>query len=76
MSLITRKVYNGRTTEDLIALLSAVASAILAALFIAALYQAPVWNRSDRPVPRPLVTLKLVPPPASAKPAMVFGENR
>jgi len=38
MSLITRKVYNGRTTEELIALLSAVASAILAALFIAALY--------------------------------------
>src|SRR6202035_5059013 len=38
MSLITRKVYNGRTTEELIALLSAVSSAILAALFIAALY--------------------------------------
>jgi predicted PurR-regulated permease PerM len=38
MSLITRKVYKGRTTEELIALLSAVASAILAALFIASLY--------------------------------------
>jgi hypothetical protein len=38
MSLITRKIYNGRTTEELIALLSAVACAILAALFIAALY--------------------------------------
>src|SRR6202140_252527 len=38
MSLITRKISNGRTTEELIALLSAVASAILAALFIAALY--------------------------------------
>ena len=38
MSLIARKIYNGRTTEELIALLSAVASAILAALFIAALY--------------------------------------
>jgi predicted PurR-regulated permease PerM len=38
MSLVTRKIYNGRTTEELIALLSAVASAILVALFIAALY--------------------------------------
>jgi len=38
MSLIARKIHNGRTTEELIALLSAVASAILAALFIAALY--------------------------------------
>lgn len=38
MSLITRKIYNGRSKEELIALLSAVASAILAALFIAALY--------------------------------------
>ena len=38
MSLIARKIYNGRTTEELVALLSAVASAILAALFIAALY--------------------------------------
>src|SRR3984893_7715833 len=38
MSLITRKLSNGRTTEELMALLSAVASAILAALFIAALY--------------------------------------
>src|SRR6202171_2475371 len=38
MSLITRKISNGRTTEELTALLSAVASAILAALFIAALY--------------------------------------
>ncbi len=38
MSLITRKISSGRTTEELIALLSAVASAILAALFIAALY--------------------------------------
>src|SRR3984957_197724 len=38
MSLITRKIYNGRSTEELIALLSAVASAVLAALFIAALY--------------------------------------
>jgi predicted PurR-regulated permease PerM len=38
MSLVTRKIYNGRTTEELIALLSAVASAILVALLIAALY--------------------------------------
>ncbi len=38
MSLITRKIYNGRTTEELIGLLSAVASAMLAALFIGALY--------------------------------------
>jgi predicted PurR-regulated permease PerM len=38
MSLMTRKINNGRTTEELIALLSAVASAILAALFITALY--------------------------------------
>src|SRR6202030_2737418 len=38
MRLITRKISNGRTTEELIALLGAVASAILAALFIAALY--------------------------------------
>ena len=38
MSLVTRKIYNGRTTEELIGLLSAVASAILVALFIAALY--------------------------------------
>jgi predicted PurR-regulated permease PerM len=38
MSLIARKIYNGRTTEELIGLLSAVASAILAALLIAALY--------------------------------------
>jgi predicted PurR-regulated permease PerM len=38
MSLVTRKIYNGRTPEELIALLSAVASAILVALFIAALY--------------------------------------
>ena len=38
MGLITRKIHNGRTTEELIALLGAVASAILAALFIAALY--------------------------------------
>jgi hypothetical protein len=35
---VTRKIYNGRTPEELIALLSAVASAILVALFIAALY--------------------------------------
>jgi predicted PurR-regulated permease PerM len=38
VSLIARKIHNGRTTEELIALLGAVASAILAALFIAALY--------------------------------------
>jgi predicted PurR-regulated permease PerM len=38
MSLIARKIHNGRTTEELIALLGAVAAAILAALFIAALY--------------------------------------
>ena len=38
MSLVARKIYNGRTTEELIGLLSAVASAILVALFIAALY--------------------------------------
>jgi predicted PurR-regulated permease PerM len=38
MSLVTRKISNGRTTEELIALLSAVASAILVALLIAALY--------------------------------------
>jgi predicted PurR-regulated permease PerM len=38
MSLIARKIYNGRTTEELIALLSAVSSAILAALLIGALY--------------------------------------
>lgn len=38
MSLVARKIYNGRTPEELIALLSAVASAILVALFIAALY--------------------------------------
>ena len=34
MGLITRKIHNGRTTEELIALLGAVASAILAALFM------------------------------------------
>src|SRR5579859_5186268 len=38
MSLVTRKIYNGQTPEELIALLSAVASAILVALFIAMLY--------------------------------------
>jgi predicted PurR-regulated permease PerM len=38
MSLITRKINNGRTTDELMALLSAVACSILAALFIAALY--------------------------------------
>jgi predicted PurR-regulated permease PerM len=38
MSLIARKINNGRTTDELMALLSAVACAILAALFIAALY--------------------------------------
>jgi predicted PurR-regulated permease PerM len=38
MSLITRKIHAGRTTEELTSLLSAVACAILAALFIAALY--------------------------------------
>jgi predicted PurR-regulated permease PerM len=38
MSLVARKIYNGRTPEELIALLSAVASAILVALFISALY--------------------------------------
>jgi predicted PurR-regulated permease PerM len=38
MSLIARKIHTGRTTEELTALLSAVACALLAALFIAALY--------------------------------------
>ena len=38
MGLITRKINNGRTTDELMALLSAVACSILAALFIAALY--------------------------------------
>jgi len=38
MSLIARKIHTVRTTEELTALLSTVASAILAALFIAALY--------------------------------------
>ena len=38
MSLITRKINNGRTTDELMALLSAVACSILAALFIVALY--------------------------------------
>jgi predicted PurR-regulated permease PerM len=38
MSLLTRKIHTGRTTEELTALLSAVAYAILAALFITALY--------------------------------------
>lgn len=38
MSLIARKIHAGRTTEELTSLLSAVACAILAALFIAALY--------------------------------------
>jgi predicted PurR-regulated permease PerM len=38
MSLVARKIYKGRTTEELISLLSAVASAILLALLIAALY--------------------------------------
>ena len=38
MSLVARKIDNGRTTEELISLLSAVASAILVALLIAALY--------------------------------------
>lgn len=38
MSAITRKIYNGRTADELMGLLSAVASAILAALFITALY--------------------------------------
>jgi len=38
MSLITRKISNGRTTDELMALLSAVGCSILAALFIAALY--------------------------------------
>jgi predicted PurR-regulated permease PerM len=38
MSLIARKITNGRTTDELMALLSAVACSILAALFIAALY--------------------------------------
>jgi hypothetical protein len=36
---------------------------------------APAWNRSERPVPA-LATAKLVPPPASANPAMVDGEKR
>ncbi len=38
ISLIARKIHTGRTTEELTSLLSAVACAILAALFIAALY--------------------------------------
>jgi predicted PurR-regulated permease PerM len=38
MSLITRKISNGRTTDELTALLSAVGCSILAALFIGALY--------------------------------------
>src|SRR6195952_3484736 len=38
MSLITRKISNGRTTDELMALLSAVAGSILAALFITGLY--------------------------------------
>src|SRR5215207_2473081 len=38
MSLLARKISNGRTTDELVALLGAVASAVLAALFIAALY--------------------------------------
>jgi predicted PurR-regulated permease PerM len=38
MSLIARKIHTVRTTEELTALLSTVASAILAALFIAGLY--------------------------------------
>src|SRR6476660_9684261 len=38
MSLIARKISSGRTADELMALLSAVACAILAALFIAALY--------------------------------------
>jgi predicted PurR-regulated permease PerM len=38
MSSIARKIHTGRTTEELTSLLSAVACAILAALFIAALY--------------------------------------
>ncbi len=38
MSLIARKIHSGRTTEELISLLSAVACALLAALLIAALY--------------------------------------
>ena len=38
MSLITRKITSGRTTDELTALLSAVAFSILATLFIAALY--------------------------------------
>ena len=35
----------------------------------------PAWNRSDRPPPRPLI-LKVLPPPAMAKPASVSGERR
>lgn len=38
MTMINRKISNGRTSEELISLLSAVATAILAALFIAAIY--------------------------------------
>src|ERR1700709_1442990 len=38
MPPIARKIHTGRTTEELTSLLSAVACAILAALFIAALY--------------------------------------
>ena len=38
MSLITRKIINLRTMDELLALLSAVGCSILAALFIAALY--------------------------------------
>ena len=36
---------------------------------------APAWNRSECPVPL-LATEKFVPPPASAKPAIVYGEMR
>ena len=38
MSLIPRKIYSGRTADELMALLSAVACSILAALLITALY--------------------------------------
>jgi len=34
----------------------------------------PAWNRSELPLPSPLATPKLVPPPPSAKPTSVFGD--
>lgn len=39
-------------------------------------HEGAAWNRSERPGAKAVATAKLVPPPASAKPASVFGENR